>query len=324
MSKSQQSQNHCVAIRCFYDIALIAWTQSTPRMSQVDHDVCIRGSQGSRGRWISATEGTILVVGGEPFWRCTDADAKVVPLVQHDLSGPRERPIWMHSNGDMYLGGWKKVWGSFVEDGFGVTYYGEPTIRHGMIHIGCWQFGKLQGLGKETWLASSMEWRENNFSLSCITEETENGGAVGRPYSYKGHFENGCKQDSNAVVTLKDGTSRKGKWAQEAVGNWWNDHAPVNGHGKLVTTSCLVDASGVSIPAKESAVVRGKRPACKSKSPSNKRARPRASCTKNHARQKRSASRITSLRLDDLPDAWLKRWTLKLRRKRSTISLISD
>jgi hypothetical protein len=47
-----------------------------------------------------------------------------------------------------------------------------------MIHIGYWQFGQLQGLGKETWLASSMAWRENNFSLPGITEETENGGTV--------------------------------------------------------------------------------------------------------------------------------------------------
>jgi hypothetical protein len=114
---------------------------------------------------------------------------------------------------------------------------------------------------------------------------------VGRPSSYKGHFENGCKQDSNAVVTLKDGTSRKGKWAQKAVGNWWNDHAPVNGHGKLVTISPLVDASGVSIPAKLSAVVRGKRPARSiSLHPTRGVDLVQVSGTKNRARQKRSVS----------------------------------
>ena len=198
-------------------------------MSLVDDGACIRGIQGARGRWITTTEAKTHVVGGKPFWECTGPDSKVVPLVQHDLSGPRERPIWMYeSSGDMYLGGWRMHWERrVVEHGFGVKYYGGSTTRRGMVHVGYWQFGELQGLGPET---------------------------------------------------------------EEAVGNWWNEHElrVANDDGNPVSTSPLVEASGVSRPAKGSTVMRGKRPASKFKSPSIKRGRPRASGTKNRSRAKKS------------------------------------
>lgn len=225
----------------------------------------IRGLQGGKGHWITPKEAQKHTVGNEAFWEYNGAEGKVVPLTQH------ERPIWMYENGDMYLGDWK--WhhesGRFVEDGFGITYVGGSTARCGMIHVGYLHFGVFHGLGKETWLSSSLAWRENKSPSSCIEQN-----GVSLPYTYEGNFHEDMKEDTSAKVTLKYGMSRVGEWVEnEAVGDFWNDHDPVNAQGLSLAASTSVEASQATGPSQGTSPSTGKHTASQFGLPMNKKAR---------------------------------------------------
>lgn len=81
--------------------------------------------------------------------------------------------------------------------------------------------------GKNLWLASSKTWRTNVFPNSPLRQRID-GKNVSLPYEYYGKYVYGQHDDPNAIVTLKDGTTRKGPWRDgKPVGDWFKDHAVV-------------------------------------------------------------------------------------------------
>jgi hypothetical protein len=137
----------------------------------------------------------------------------------------------------MYLGKWKNV-GPIrlpVQHGFGAFYFDNPREYKGLVNIGEWKDGSVQGSGKEFWLESAPSWKDNKDPESDILEN-----GTGLPYVYSGKYVNGHSQDKSATVTLKDGTTRVGHWKGGIpVGDWWKNH-------KIVTATTTTEQADIS------------------------------------------------------------------------------
>jgi hypothetical protein len=163
---------------------------------------------GINGWWISEAEARERTVGNEEWWKMEGIAGKTVELKQYSRKGPKERPIWMWSGGNMYLGEWKrKVLKRYpLCHGFGAVYNHRP-LGEGSVYIGEIKDAIRHGLGKQFWLESAPRWKENNELGSPIIEN-----GIPRPFVYSGLYVNNFKHDASAAMTLKDGTTRVGPW----------------------------------------------------------------------------------------------------------------
>lgn len=104
---------------------------------------------------------------------------------------------------------------SHGRNGYGVFY-----CKDGLLLVGTWQAGLLNGPGKQLYLSQSPAWLSDRSTHSPIQRMGE-----GVPYIYIGNYHEGLKEDPKARVILKDGTTRIGHWEKDKpVGNWWEDH----------------------------------------------------------------------------------------------------
>ncbi len=222
-----------------------------------------RGPHKMGGWWINEEEAmryaSRTCKHGEQWWKAS-VDGKSVELTQHDENGPLAKCFWRYENGDMYLGEWRKypastgtgtasrsarnknIKGTMVEHGFGVTYNHYPAKLAGLVCVGEWQNGKLNGKAQTNWMKKSKAWETNYLAGSEIFKYEEgndnNNGKKDRhrkkkpfPYTYLGKYSDSMKNDSNAYVVLKDGTFRIGPWENgKPVGDWWQDHKDGNIH----------------------------------------------------------------------------------------------
>lgn len=194
-----------------------------------------RGDNALKGWWIGLDEAKERGQ-GEKWWKNSGIRGETIPARQHDASGPKDRPIWLFENGDMYLGEWtmrkkprvetrsnKKFKAHPVEQGRGITYNFSPR---GKVFIGDFQNGLITGSGKSFWLKSCSIWKRNKFSQSEINQ-----GSDKVPYNYTGNYIESNKNDPSATVTLKDGTTRVGPWKDGSpVGDWWKTHLSAATH----------------------------------------------------------------------------------------------
>lgn len=144
-----------------------------------------RGGNGGRdGWWVSIEEAREYVVGNEVWWHQAQKMEKRLSVKQYDPSGPPQRPIWMYSNGDMYLGEWKVSHPKPVENGFGATYTHCPYKYRGVVHVGEYKDGDYHGAGRAFWLESAHSWRKNELHATGIREKTQGGKSKSRPFMY--------------------------------------------------------------------------------------------------------------------------------------------
>ena len=187
-----------------------------------------RGVNGMKGEWVSLETAREDSEGGEAWWELAELKGQSVAAIQHDPTGPSDRPIFRWENGDMYLGPWKPAnkrhkWP--LEEGFGVAYFNYPDEHQGRVDI-CKNIkhGYLNGPGKSFWLASAPAWKANKLRGSAV-RTTVNRSYVPRPYMYEGLFVQDRKTDKKAKVTLKDGTIGIGPWKDDKpVGSWLREH----------------------------------------------------------------------------------------------------
>jgi hypothetical protein len=73
--------------------------------------------------------------------------------------------------------------------------------------------------------ATQAQAAHRNRTCTGVRQETRDGKLVGRPYSYVGRYVDNVETDERAVVSLKDGTTRIGPWANgKPIGDWRKDH----------------------------------------------------------------------------------------------------
>jgi len=194
---------------------------SSPRVVGNSFDG-VRGEQGVEGWFISLDEAQLYVVGNEAWWN--NANVKNVISIPSSMTA---MPIWMYRNGDMYLGEWNYCRENkrFVEHGVGATYIHNPSKFRGIIYVGGWKKGLFSGAARAFWLESSPTWIRNELGDTGVRQETRDGKLVGRPYSYVGRYVDNVETDERAVVSLKDGTTRIGPWANgKPIGDSWKDY----------------------------------------------------------------------------------------------------
>ena len=183
-----------------------------------------RGKHGIPGRWISLDDAKEFAVGKEEWYAIANSNGAKVDIKQHAKDAPKDKPVWRYEHGDMYLGEWNetKERGGPSEQGFGIGYYpGDNRFDRGTVYIGGFKDGQLSGEGEVFWLKSSHAWKENHWPGSSIKKKSSKGRPKGIPYIYRGGYKKGKAHDTNARVTLKDGTTRIGPWKEGLpVGDW--------------------------------------------------------------------------------------------------------
>ena len=165
------------------------------------------GHAGIAGTWITL-QAAKDYAGGVEWWNHVSCDGYTIPPTQCDESGPKEKPVWYFENGDMYLGGWTKENGHRKETGYGITFIKNPPEYEGMVYMGEFKDGLAHGKGESFWLENAPAWIQNEHPPSPIVDSNEKR----LPYKYYGLRVNDVEQDLNALVVLKDGTTRVGKW----------------------------------------------------------------------------------------------------------------
>jgi hypothetical protein len=179
-----------------------------------------RGEVGMKGHWVSLEEAKEFA--NDTEWWAVMLDGRSVPIPLNT-----DKPIWKYQNGQMFLGSWKDTATCPVEHGFGVCHCGDPEKIKGLVYIGGRKNGTYHGRGKTFWLRSSKTWRADFFAGSPIRQKIGTR-TVGLPFEYVGEYINGQHEDPKAIVTLKDGTARRGPWKDgKPIGNWWKDHKRV-------------------------------------------------------------------------------------------------
>lgn len=174
------------------------------------------------GRWISLEDALVRYTEdedeeGSDWWKRT-LNRRAVEVKQYVKGAPRNKPVWWFPGGDMYLGTWKQKAGAGAgddgreESGFGVTYFNNPARLRGLVCVGNYEDGCIEGLAKCTWVESCKVWKDNYFPHSQIREQIGSK-KVSRPFCYKGMFTESKECGDNAAVTLKDGRLGCGKWA---------------------------------------------------------------------------------------------------------------
>ena len=174
------------------------------------------------GRWISLEDALVRYTEdedekGSEWWTRT-LNRRAVEVKQFVKGAPRNKPVWRFPGGDMYLGAWKQKGGAGAgadgreESGFGVTYFNNPARLRGLVCVGNYEDGCIEGLAKCTWVESCKVWKNNYFPHSQIREQIGSR-KVSRPFCYKGMFTESKECGDNAFVTLKDGRLGCGKWA---------------------------------------------------------------------------------------------------------------
>jgi hypothetical protein len=179
----------------------------------------------NKGQWISLNDPRAF--GGEagPWWDLPPCRA--VDLLRNIKDAPSDKPLFLYNDGNMYLGNWKHNGSNdkILRNGLGANCF----FNKGYIVVCNWRNGEAHGMGERVWLESSITWKENSSFMerSSVRESGPDGLAKTIPFNYKGKFQRGSLNDMNAVVTLKDGTTRVGPWrAGQPVGNW-HDHTLV-------------------------------------------------------------------------------------------------
>jgi len=196
----------------------------------MSHNQLFDGERGSGcigGWWIDRDEAKRRGM-NEEWWKSTLPDGRKVDDRQHDNNGPRDKPIWLFVNGDMYLGSWEKIGLKILEAGFGISYDHTPREVKGKCYIGDFKIGTCHGYGRSFWLEASPSWKSNRLPRSEIKEKGR-GKRKGLPYEYVGGYKQDVKDDKNATVTLKDGTKKYGVWKKgkpivPTNSDWWTDH----------------------------------------------------------------------------------------------------
>ena len=205
-----------------------------------------RGKYGVFGNWITQDEAMYFCVGRDKWWlgaRCQEAGVDVSAILSAS-----EKPIWMYSNNDMYIGTWKDNGpnGHPVEHGKGICYHGDNSVNEtwaGFIFAGDWKDGEINGKGHSFWHEAAPTWVSNSLIHSRVTL-TKNQKSRGIPYCYSGSFKNdGKRHDKNAFVTLKDGTIRRGPWENGTPkGTTWHNHKLISGPNTQPAPSSAVSS----------------------------------------------------------------------------------
>lgn len=169
------------------------------------------GNMGIGGKWIDLKTARTKA-GGVNWWNHENREGKTVPVQQHDPKGPPDKPVWYFENGDMYLGEWLTEPTSHrKENGFGITYTHYPKCWKGLIYIGEFMDGLAHGKGETNWLRNSPSWSSNEL-LEYDDPQIVDGQGRSLPFKYFGVRINDVENDDRAIVELKDGTARIGKW----------------------------------------------------------------------------------------------------------------
>jgi hypothetical protein len=93
--------------------------------------------------------------------------------------------------------------------------------------VGDFVDGSCHGLAHSQWLDCAKIWQDNKGAGSRGLQRHAKGKPK-MPYIYDGLYENDKKNDPKALVTLKDGTMRRGPWKNGTpVGDWWSVHTLV-------------------------------------------------------------------------------------------------
>jgi hypothetical protein len=194
-----------------------------------------RGYNGLGGWWISFKEAKERCCGNEAWWTHKGYQGLEITPAHYAA----DKPVWLFENGDMYLGQWRhsRQHGWPVEHGLGITYNNYPVKCRGLVCIGEWRKGHIHGMAKSFWLESSRTWRKNEFPASAVRQE-EGNKTISRPFIYVGPYNMSYRSGRAAIVTLKDGTQRKGPWQEHApVGDWWTDHRLSKASSSTITSS---------------------------------------------------------------------------------------
>jgi hypothetical protein len=200
------------------------------------------GLNPERGWWISLQEAKVLAM-NEEWWTETEK----IPVGAKPVAIPKneKKPIWLFESGKMHLGPWKLIrFGNggvfrWCKSGYGITFEAKPPHRKGNCYVGQFLNGRAHGRGRSFWSKNSPSWKFNYLAGSQIKSPIKRGlrQEGGLPYEYEGNFEYNRKHDPNGVATLKDGTRKKGGWAEDViVGRDWfrssdTNHALVSQHG---------------------------------------------------------------------------------------------
>jgi hypothetical protein len=171
--------------------------------------------------WITLEEARENSHGKVEWWKIEGLNGEVVQEKQHLPGGPVDRPVRLGENGQMNIGGCKKL---LLDIPYQRHKLAVRCLANGRVIVGHCEDGKFSGPGKRLWLPSSYVWENNTYSKSVIKASPSNK-KIGLPFIYLGNFKQNKKDDKHATVILKDGTTRIGPWKHnKPVGDWWEDH----------------------------------------------------------------------------------------------------
>lgn len=158
-------------------------------------------------QWITLQQAREASFGKVAWWKLPAPNGERIILT----TSSEERPVWKGVTGTMYLGGWKDgKW-----NGLGVFYFPD-----GCVLSGYWNEGSLLGKAMHVLLPESPSWIENHWPRSSLLHQEKS-----LPFIYVGCYKGFLMHDDDAIVILKDGTTRRGPWKDNApCGDWWNEH----------------------------------------------------------------------------------------------------
>lgn len=212
--------------------------------------------------WISLAEAQERSVGNEKWWTkeagVTTMDIDVsevltaiqkmegiepalpIPVDSSPGDSDEEKPVWVYDDGNMYLGFWKICDRTTdkIRHGKGIYYGHEPVSMMGSVYVSTWKDDKPVGKVEFFWLESSNVWKNNTDDSSEIANTNGRGRRNANenirrlPFkAYATMNENFQICDEDAIITLKDGTRRRGPWQNDYPQGrgGWHTHKKVYG-----------------------------------------------------------------------------------------------
>lgn len=162
-------------------------------------------------QWITLQQARKESFGEVAWWRLVTPNGECILEPSSQIE--QKCPVWKGTTGTMYLGGWKDgKW-----NGLGVFYFPD-----GCVLSGYWDKGTILGKAMHVLLPESPAWKANHWPRSLLMDQSQKRSL---PFIYIGGYQNFFMHDDDAIVILKDGTTRRGPWRNNApVGDWWKDH----------------------------------------------------------------------------------------------------
>ena len=162
-------------------------------------------------QWITLQQARDASYGKVAWWRLPAPNGERISTTTSDAN--EERLVWKGVTGTMYLGGWK----SGTWNGLGVFYFPD-----GCVLSGYWDEGRLVGKAMHVLLPESPCWIENHWPRSSLLDPRT---GTPLPFIYVGCYKDFRMNDDDAIVILKDGTTRRGPWKDNVpMGDWWKEH----------------------------------------------------------------------------------------------------